>query len=370
MATSLFATDDQRWNALLRRNRQADGSFLYAVKTTGVYCRPACSSRQPKRANVEFFSTCADAERRGYRACKKCQPKSNRPIAAPEAVVRACQLIDAAEQPTSLAALASAVGLSPFYFQRRFKQVLGVTPKAYAARRRSERFRVLLERRLSVTQAMLEAGYRSSSRCYETAADTLGMTPSDFRKGGAGRVIRYALAECDLGWLLMAATDRGVCMIELADTRSTLRSELTSRFPNAKLQSGDARFLKWVQQVVRFIEVPGRGLDLPLDIQGTAFQRKVWEALRAIPVGTTMTYTEVAKRIGQPSAVRAVASACAANKLAVAVPCHRVVRASGDLSGYRWGVHRKAELLAREASRRGVSSQPIRFRHEDSHAQP
>jgi AraC family transcriptional regulator, regulatory protein of adaptative response / methylated-DNA-[protein]-cysteine methyltransferase len=345
-----FTTNDQRWQALVSRKRHADGLFLYGVKTTGVYCRPACSSRLPNRNNVRFFSTWADAERSGYRACKKCQPKSTRSVHVPEAVVRACQMIEAAERLPSLAELAAAVGLSEFYFHRRFKQVVGVTPKAYAAAQRIERLRVGLRQRQPITQAIFGAGFVSSSRCYESAADNLGMTPSDYKKGGAGQTIRFALAECYLGWLLVAATDRGICMIQLADTPDCLRSELATRFPEAELRENESDFREWVDQVVTFIEASDDCLQLPLDIQGTAFQRRVWEALQAIPAGATTTYSEIAAQIGRPSAVRAVARACAANELAIAVPCHRVVRADGHLSGYRWGIERKKALLAREAA--------------------
>lgn len=346
MKTSDYATDDERWNAVEGRDGQADGAFLYAVKTTGVFCRPACSSRLPNRANVEFFPTCEQAERGGYRACKKCKPKAA--AAIPDAVLRACRLIEKADEPPTLEALAAAVGLSPFYFHKLFKSVVGVTPKAYAAARRAERFREGLKEGQTVTEAIHDAGFGSSSRCYENVGDELGMTPTEYRGGGAGQSIRLAVVECRLGWLAVAATERGVCMIEFGDTPDAVRAEAVARFPNAALHDGDDEFRRWVAVVVQRIEMPGRAVELPLDVRGTAFQRKVWEALRAIPAGATATYSEIAERIGKPSAARAVAGACAANQLAVVIPCHRVVRSGGSLSGYRWGADRKRRLLERE----------------------
>jgi AraC family transcriptional regulator of adaptative response/methylated-DNA-[protein]-cysteine methyltransferase len=343
-----FTTDDQRWDAVTRRDRQADGSFLYGVKTTGVYCRPTCTSRLPKRSNVEFFATGAEARRVGYRACKKCQPEAAGSQRVPDVIVRACRLIEEAEEPPSLTELAEAVGLSPFYFHRLFKEAVGVTPRAYAAARRVERFRAGLREDQTVTRAMYGAGFASSSRCYEGSAEALGMTPGAYKNGGAGQAIRFAVARCYLGWVVVAATGRGVCLIEFGDTADRVRAEVAARFPRAELREAGAEFGEYVEQVLAFLEAPGQGLDLPLDIQGTAFQRRVWEALRAIPAGTTATYGEIAERIGQPTAVRAVARACAANRLAVAIPCHRVVRGDGELSGYRWGGGRKRELLDRE----------------------
>jgi AraC family transcriptional regulator of adaptative response/methylated-DNA-[protein]-cysteine methyltransferase len=342
-----FADDDARWRAVVERDGRADGTFFYAVKTTGVYCRPACSSRQPKRANVVYFPSCADAERAGFRACKRCRPRT---VAARapghDAVLRACQLIEESAETPGLDELAGAVGLSPFYFHRLFKEVVGVTPKAYAAARQLRRLREGLDRGETVTRAIYGAGFGSGSRCYE--GDGLGMTPSDYRNGAAGLPIRYALAESYLGRVLVAATGRGICSIELGDTPAELRGRLAARFPGATLVDGDADFAETVRRVVAFLEAPGHGLDLPLDVRGTAFQRRVWEALRAIPAGSTASYAEVARRVGSPSAVRAVARACAANPVAVAIPCHRVVGSDGDLRGYRWGVGRKRELLRRE----------------------
>lgn len=343
-----YSTDDERWNALVNRDREADGVFLYAVRTTGVYCRPICASRLPNRGNVQFFNTFEQAESNGYRPCKKCKPREAVSNQIPDAVVRACKLLDDAEEPLSLETLADAVGLSPSYFHRLFKKVVGVTPKAYASARRAERFRNGLREEETITQAMYGAGFGSSSRCYEGVGSDLGMTPTEYRNGGAGQSVFFAVTDCYLGYVVVAATERGICSIELGEEPDDLRSQLTARFPQAELKEDDPAFQELVGQVVACIEAPTDGLDLPLDVQGTAFQRRVWAALQDIPVGTTATYSEIARRIGKPTAVRAVASACAANKLAVAIPCHRAVRSDGELSGYRWGVERKRKLLDRE----------------------
>jgi AraC family transcriptional regulator of adaptative response/methylated-DNA-[protein]-cysteine methyltransferase len=345
----LFQSDDDRWNAVVRNDLRANGVFFYAVKTTGVYCLPSCSSRPPKRSNVEFFGTSDQAEGKGYRACKKCKPESFSGNKIPDAVVQACNLIDNAEEPLSLDTVAEVVGLSPFYFHRLFKKTVGVTPKAYAATQRAERFREGLRGKQTVTEAIYDAGYGASSRCYETVGDNLGMTPTQYMKGGVGQTIQFAVVECSLGWVAVAATERGICMIEFGDDAEGLTKELAARFAEAKLRENEPMFLDWVSQVVAFVESPSQGLDLPLDIQGTVFQCKVWEALQRVPVGTTATYAAIAEQIGKPTAARAVAGACAANKLAVAIPCHRIVRNDGTMSGYRWGTGRKRELLDREA---------------------
>jgi AraC family transcriptional regulator of adaptative response/methylated-DNA-[protein]-cysteine methyltransferase len=261
----------------------------------------------------------------------------------------ACTLIEESEEPPSLGELAEAVGLSPHHLQRLFKAIVGVTPKAYAAAKRAERFRDGLRKRQTVTHAMYQAGFRSSSRCYEHARDELGMTPGEYKRGGQGQSIRYATAPCDLGWLIVAATERGICLIEFADKPEDTGTRLAKRFPQAELVEGDAEFSTWVTQVVQFIEVPRRGLELPLDVQGTVFQRRVWKALQTIPLGSTKSYAEIAQQIGQPTAVRAVAQACGANPIAVAIPCHRVVGSNGKLTGYRGGIERKQALLDREA---------------------
>ena len=339
------------WEAVRRRDPAFDGKIVFAVRTTGVYCRPSCASRPAKRENVVFFATPAEAEKAGYRACKRCRPdKIGAPDPQIEAVRRACKRIDEAEEAPKLAELAANVGLSPHHFHRVFKAVTGVTPKAYAAEKRARRAAEKLGAAGTVTEAIYDAGFSSSSRFYETAAARLGMTPGAVRRGGAGQVIRFAVGEASLGAVLVAATDKGVCAIMLGDDPDRLVRELQDRFPRAELAGGEPAFERMVARVVGMVEAPGQRLDLPLDIRGTAFQQRVWAALRAIPPGQTATYKDIARAIGQPRAVRAVAQACGANPLAVAIPCHRVVRTDGDLSGYRWGVERKRALIAREAA--------------------
>jgi AraC family transcriptional regulator, regulatory protein of adaptative response / methylated-DNA-[protein]-cysteine methyltransferase len=343
--------EDAFWEAVSRRDRTQDGSFFFGVSTTGVYCRPSCASRPAKRENVSFFATAEAAERAGYRACKRCRPdKLGAPDPQVQAVRRACERIASAEEAPSLADLATSVGLSPFHFHRVFKKVTGVTPKAYTAAEQARRAADGLRTAETVTEAIYDAGFNSSSRFYETAAARLGMTPSAVRRGGAGASIRFAVGEASLGAVLVAATNKGVCAIMLGDDPDRLVRDLEDRFPRAELVGGDNAFERMVAQVVGLIEAPGQRLDLPLDIRGTAFQQQVWQALSAIPAGRTATYAEIAKAVGRPTAVRAVAQACAANPLAVAIPCHRVVRADGDISGYRWGVERKRKLIAREAA--------------------
>jgi len=340
---------DVKWQAIASRDEGADGSFWYGVKTTGVYCRPACSSRRPNRANVEFFATWAAAERGGYRACKKCRPKESSAKGPVQATIaRACEILARADGPPALADLARQVGLSPYHLQRQFKQFVGITPKAFAKTVRTTRFRSELTREPTVTSALYKAGFGSISRGYDRATQQLGMTPAQYQKGGAGQVIRFTITRCVLGWVLVAATERGICLIELGDSPRELEAGLSAHFKRADRRRAGAELQDWVAKVVALIDEPCRGLDLPLGIQGTVFQRKVWEALRAIPIGRTVTYAELARQVGRPSAVRAVASACAANKLAVAIPCHRAVRSDGRPSGYRWGLERKAALQARE----------------------
>jgi AraC family transcriptional regulator of adaptative response/methylated-DNA-[protein]-cysteine methyltransferase len=346
-----FAGDDDRWAAVVRRDRRADGVFWYAVRTTGVYCRPSCGARRPRRENVRFYSTRGDAGTAGFRPCRRCRP--GEPAgrdARTEAVARACRLIETTDDPPALGALAAAAGMSRFHFHRVFKAITGVTPKAYAAAHRARRVRDELSRSQTVTDAIYGAGFNSSGRFYASAPGVLGMTPTRFRAGGEGTAIRFAVGECSLGSLLVAASDRGVCAILLGDAPDALVHDLQDRFPRARLMGGDAGFEGLVAKVVGFIEAPALGLDLPLDVRGTAFQQRVWQALRKIPAGATVTYAKIAERIGAPQAVRAVAQACGANALAVAIPCHRVVRTDGALSGYRWGVERKRALLDREAA--------------------
>jgi AraC family transcriptional regulator, regulatory protein of adaptative response / methylated-DNA-[protein]-cysteine methyltransferase len=349
--TPPVSDDEARWSAVKGRDRTADGSFVYAVRTTGVYCRPSCAARLPRRENVTFHATTADAERAGFRPCKRCRP-NEAPLAErqADAVAKACRLIEEAEEIPSLDVLAQAANLSRFHFHRVFKAVTGLTPKAYAVAHRGARVRDELTRGGSVTAAIYGAGFNSNGRFYAAASDLLGMTPTEFRAGGDGTVIRFAVGECSLGSILVAATDKGVCAIEFGDDPDALVRGLQDRFANARLVGGDASFERLVADVVGFVEAPAQGLDLPLDIRGTAFQQRVWTAIRAIPAGSTASYGEIAARIGEPKAIRAVAQACASNAIAVAIPCHRIVRRDGSPSGYRWGVERKRALLAREAA--------------------
>ena len=343
---------DPRWAALLARDHAADGRFFYSVATTGVYCRPSCAARAPRPENVAFHATTAAAERAGFRPCRRCKPEAP-PLADrhAEAIAALCRFIEASDSAPTLGALAARAGLSVRVLQRLFKQTTGLTPKAYAAAHRARRVRDTLGLAGSVTEAIFDAGYSSSGRFYSETDRMLGMTPMRYRRGGAQTRIRFAVGECSLGSILVAASERGVCSILLGDDPDALARQLQDRFPNAEIAGGDAGVEALVARVVGFVEAPALGLALPLDIQGTAFQQRVWQALREIPAGETASYAEIAARIGAPRASRAVAQACAANPTAVAIPCHRVVRRDGALSGYRWGVERKQALLERE--RRG-----------------
>jgi len=348
---ALPASADPRWAALRARDPQADGSFVYSVRTTGVYCRPSCAARPARPENVAFHATVADAERAGFRACKRCKPDQPALVERHAALVAdLCRQIESSEAAIGLQALAERAGLSTFHTQRLFKAVTGLTPKAYAAAARATRVRSELERAPSITQAIYGAGYGSSARFYEHSNALLGMTPSQYRAGGKDQCIRFGLGRCTLGSILVAASERGVCAILLGADAEALVNELEGRFPQAERVTRDAEFERLLAEVVALVEQPARGFRLPLDIRGTAFQERVWQALRKIPSGTTASYSEIAQAIGAPRAARAVARACAANTLAVAIPCHRVVRGDGSLSGYRWGVERKRALLAREAS--------------------
>ncbi|MET0744702.1 MAG: bifunctional DNA-binding transcriptional regulator/O6-methylguanine-DNA methyltransferase Ada [Microvirga sp.] len=346
---TLPAERDPRWARVVARDRAADGDFFYSVRTTGVYCRPSCGARTPNPVNVRFHARAADAEAAGFRPCRRCRPDLP-PLSERHAamVARACRRIEAAEDPMTLAELAAGSGLSPFHFHRVFKAVAGVTPKDYAAAHRARRVQDELPGSATVTEAIYGAGFGSNSRFYEKASAFLGMAPADYRSGGANAEIRFAIGECSLGSILVAKSLKGVCAIMMGDDPDDLLRDLQDRFPRARLIGGDAEFEALVSRVVGFVETPGIGLDLPLDVRGTAFQRRVWRALQEIPAGRTATYAEVAAAIGAPKAVRAVAMACAANAIAVAIPCHRVVRTDGTLSGYRWGVERKRALLLRE----------------------
>ncbi|MCP4320006.1 MAG: bifunctional DNA-binding transcriptional regulator/O6-methylguanine-DNA methyltransferase Ada [Hyphomicrobiales bacterium] len=345
-----YKSDDERWQAVTERDGRADGQFVFAVGTTGIYCRPSCSSRAALRKNVTFYDHAQQAEEAGYRACKRCKPHDQGPARErAEMVAAACRMIEESEEPPSLDELAQKAGISRFYFHRVFKEITGITPKAYAAECRAARVRGELEKGASVTGAIFDAGYNASSRFYEESHKRLGMRPTQYRDGGRDTLIRFAVGECTLGSVLIAATARGVCAIDFGDAPEQLVKALQDRFPKAELIGGDADFEAIVASVIGYVENPSDSLDLPLDIRGTAFQQRVWDALRSIPVGETASYADIAREIGQPRAVRAVAQACGANNIAIAIPCHRVVRTDGALSGYRWGVERKEELLSREA---------------------
>lgn len=341
---------DPRWPLVQQRDKTADGRFVYSVKTTGIYCRPSCSARQALPENVQFHSSCQAAEDSGFRPCLRCKPNQASLAEQQQALVeQACRLIAEAETPPSLEQLAAQVGLSPYHFHRLFKSITGVTPKGYANAQRAARVRNHLQQGETVTTALYDAGFNSSGRFYTVADKLLGMTPRAYRDGGTNVRIRYAIGSCSLGRLLVAQSDRGICAILFGDNSQELEDDLQRRFPRAELEIADAAFSQTLSEVITFVEAPATGLSLPLDIRGTVFQQRVWQALQAIPPGETASYRQVAESIGSPRSVRAVAGACAANSLAVAVPCHRVVRNDGGLSGYRWGVERKRALLEKEA---------------------
>jgi AraC family transcriptional regulator of adaptative response/methylated-DNA-[protein]-cysteine methyltransferase len=350
---SAFTSEESRWNAVLARDSAFDGAFYYSVASTGVYCRPSCPARRPARAQVRFHETAQAAEAEGFRACRRCKPDQPSLTAQHGAkIAQACRLIEAAETPPTLAALAGAVNLSPYHFHRLFKAMLGVTPKAYAVAHRNKRARAALGTSTTVMEAIYDAGFNANSRFYATASEVLGMTPRSFRSGGRDHTITFAFAACSLGTVLVAASETGVCAILFGETHAALQRDLEKQFPQARLVRGDADFATLTAKVIGFVDNPSRNFDLPLDIRGTAFQHRVWEALREIPPGSTASYTEIAQAIGMPKSARAVARACASNRIAVAIPCHRVVRSDGSLSGYRGGVARKRALLAKERSGR------------------
>ena len=349
-STKITTENDPRWAAVVARDPKADGQFVYAVKTTGIYCNPSSLARLPKPQNVEFFDSAEQARAAGYRPSKRAA-KDQSELAAQHAatVAAACRQIESAETLPTLGELAETAGLSSFHFHRVFKGVTGLTPKGYADAHRSRKVRERLADSGSVTDALYDAGFNSNSRFYEAADQLLGMKPGDYRAAGQNNDIRFAVGQCSLGAILVAQSERGVCAILLGDDPHQLVCDLQDKFRRANFIGADQAFEALIAKVVGFIEAPAIGLDLPLDVRGTAFQERVWQALREIPVGSTASYADVALRIGSPKAVRAVAQACGANNLAVAIPCHRVVRSDGNLSGYRWGVERKRQLLERES---------------------
>jgi AraC family transcriptional regulator of adaptative response/methylated-DNA-[protein]-cysteine methyltransferase len=350
-ATPISVAADPRWERVVVRDRTADGEFWYSVATTGVYCRPSCPSRTANPGNVQLHDTLESARATGFRPCRRCNPDGLSTEAENSAlVVKACRLIERSEAEPSLEELADAVCLSPSYFHRTFKAATGLTPKGYAAAYRANKVRENLVSGNSVTEAIYDAGFNSSGRFYEKSTCMLGMTPSQYRAGGANEEIRFAVGQTSLGAILVASSMKGVAAILLGDDAETLLRDLQDRFPKAFLIGADRDYEALIARVVGFVEAPELGLDLPLDVRGTAFQQRVWQALQEIPVGATVTYAELAQRIGSSRSVRAVAGACAANNLAVAIPCHRVIRTDGSVSGYAWGVERKRVLLEREAS--------------------
>jgi AraC family transcriptional regulator, regulatory protein of adaptative response / methylated-DNA-[protein]-cysteine methyltransferase len=350
-STATFSNDETRWNALLSRDSSADGEFFYAVRTTGVFCRPSCASRQPRRDNVEFFDTPKQAEAAGYRACKRCQPGSlSRELAIVE---RACKALDAdPQQRVTLAELSRAVHVSPFHLQRLFSRVVGVSPRQYQAARRADTLRGALQRGDDVTRAMHDAGFGSTSRMYEAAPAELGMTPSTYRRKGAGLVVHFATAKTALGIVLVAATAKGICKIAFGDNPVALEAELAHELSDAERIEDKARLAPFIVQIDAYLRGTREHFDLPLDISATAFQQRVWDALQRIPYGQTRSYTDIAETLGSPRAVRAVANACASNPVALAIPCHRVVHKDGALAGYRWGTARKVALLSAEKEHR------------------
>ncbi len=350
--TQLQQDQEQLWAAVLEKDASFDGKFVFAVRSTGIYCRPSCPSRRPRRDRVTFFPLPESAEEAGFRGCLRCHPKQV-PAVDPqiEMVQEACRLIEQNEdETTTLDALSRQLGLSSFHLQRTFKSIMGITPRQYAESCRTNRFKSSVRNGESVTAAMYDAGYGSSSRLYERAAAELGMTPATYSRAGRETKINYTIVESAFGYLLVAATDKGVCMVRLGDTAAALESDLQKEFAAAKIGRNNKELEKAVTQILDHLAGKQPRLDLPLDIQATAFQRQVWEALRSIPYGATRSYSEIAKEIGQPKAVRAVARACATNPVALVIPCHRVIREDRSLGGYRWGLERKKKLLEKEGA--------------------
>lgn len=351
MTNLLHITDDERWQSVLDRDARADGQFVFAVQTTGIFCRPSCRAKHALRKNVSFFADAEQAQAAGFRPCKRCRPdKDSAQQQRLDKIAHACQLLEQ-ESPLTLEALAQHVAMSPFHLHRLFKATTGMTPKAWQQSWRARRLRDALAKGAPVTQAILDAGFPDSSSYYRKADQALGMTARQFRQGGGNVSVRYTLTDCALGRCLVAESERGICAILLGDDDATLIAELHELFPTARDEPAVTEFQQHVREVIAVINTRNTALSLPLDIQGTAFQQQVWQALRAIPCGETVSYQQLASTIGKPKAVRAVASACAANKLAIVIPCHRVIRGDGALSGYRWGITRKAQLLQREATR-------------------
>jgi AraC family transcriptional regulator of adaptative response/methylated-DNA-[protein]-cysteine methyltransferase len=350
----LAENDESQWQAVLTKDTRFDGQFVFAVSSTGIYCRPSCGSRRPRRENVSFFMSPEDAEQAGFRACRRCHPRDAQTVDPQVQMAQeVCRIIEENEGETvSLAILSERLGVSSFHLQRTFKSLMGISPKDYAETWRVKRFKQGVRKGAAVTTAMYDAGFGSSSRLYETASSELGMTPATYGKGGRGAVINYAVAQSPLGMLLVAATEKGVCSVMLGDSEAGLKADLLQEFPAAEIRQDEQQLLQSaVKAIVDHLKSKSPRIDLPLDIQATAFQRQVWEQLRAIPYGETHSYSKVAKAMGQEKAVRAVARACATNPVALVIPCHRVIREDKSLGGYRWGLERKRKLLEREAGK-------------------
>lgn len=346
MATTV---ENKWWNAVLARDSGHDGEFFFAVTSTGVYCRPSCPAKRPRRENVAFFRRQEDAEKAGFRACLRCRPKSASRNPQADAVKKICRYIERhLDEPITLEHLGSAFGMSPFHLQRTFKKAVGITPRTYADSCRMKLLKQNLQTGKSVTHSLYDAGYSSSSRLYERTASQLGMTPDKYRRGAIAAAIRYTFTNSPLGRMLVAATEKGICAIQFADTDEELTEGLKREFPFAVRKRDDESMQSWTRALLGQMKGHKLNASLPLDIQATAFQRRVWTHLQSLPFGTTQSYAKVAKEIGQPTAARAVARACATNPVAVAIPCHRVVRKDGDMGGYRWGIQRKESLLQLE----------------------
>ncbi len=347
-----YLTDDARWEAIVARDKHADGSFYYAITTTGIYCYPSCPSRLALRSNTQFFATALDAAQAGFRPCKRCKSDQETPsIRDTQMIAQACRIIEYADQTPSLDDLAQSQQMSRFHFHRLFKSITGITPKAYATAHRANKIRAELSvQDISITDAAYQSGFNSSGRFYATSTEILGMTPTHFKNGGSSEIIYYSIGTCSFGPILVARSEKGICAILIHNDDNPILADLQKRFPKATLVEDQSDFHHWLAQVIQFIETPKQNLELPLDIRGTVFQQRVWHILQKIPVGTTASYTDIATQLGDPKAVRAVARACAANPIALLVPCHRVIRSDGGISGYRWGVENKLALISREAA--------------------
>ena len=345
--------DEQLWEAVLTRDARLDGEFVFAVSSTQIYCRPSCPARRPMRERVSFFADPEAAEEAGFRACRRCNPRSiESSDGKSKLIFQACELLDQSEEPMTLSRLSESLGVSSFHLQRTFKKVMGISPRQYAASRRTNKFKQGVREGLPVASAMYDAGYSSSSRLYERAGEELGMTPATYSRNGQGAVIKYSVTHSDLGWLLVATTEKGICSVKLGSDKSKLITDLNDEFSAAQIERDAGLLKESVEQILEHLSGNRPAINLPLDVQATAFQRLVWEALRTIPYGSTRSYGEVAHTIGRPSAVRAVARACATNPVALVIPCHRVIGGDRSLTGYRWGLERKKSLLEREQKAR------------------